>query len=198
MTKIKKIDIPYGIIIRILLLAVIVYVITIPFQIVRLSESVKESNQYKGNEILIFKSNKSEVDSIILNKVSTDYYPPDMGEMFWSRNVEILRVYTEIDNFGNYFISYEPNSHSSEINVYFDIVLSGNRYSHSTTFNELDKLKKHKVIIAGNEYYDVKFIDRTYRKSNKQHIDRIYWSNSNGIVRIDVDKNYYWELLNKK
>ena len=105
-----------------------------------------------------------------------------MGDMFWSRNVEILRVYTETDNFESYFISYEPNSHSSEINVYFDIFLCGNRYSHSTTFNELDKLKKHKVVVAGNEYDDVKFINGTFKKSHKQHIDRIYWSWSNGIV----------------
>ena len=175
------------------------YLITIPFQVVRLTEVEKNSNPYKGDEILIFKSNKSETDTIKLGKVSVEIHPPDMNSMFFSRNTQVLRIYSKVRGCGTcYLLSYETKIKSPEATVYFDVFLSGKRYSHSFSFSELSKLREHRITVNGRKYNDVKFLDRKYKKFDKQHIDRIYWSNSKGIIRIDVDKNYFWELVKRE
>ena len=61
-------------------------------------------------------------------------------------------------------------------------------------FKTLVKSRPEKLTINGTELTDVVRIDRKYDKSHSGHIDRIYWSKSKRIVRIDITPGYYWEL----
>ena len=182
----------------ILILIILGYVFTNPLRTKKLTEREKQSIPYKGNEILVFKSNKHELDTLQIKEITIRQHPPNLGDMFWAKNTEVLRVHQDVDcNNCDAIVTYSVQNFSSETNIYYDIKINGNRYYHGTKFRELDKLKPNTIKIGGIELDDVVFIDRVSEKYNSGHIDRLYWSKSNGIVRIDVNPKYYWELINE-
>ena len=100
----------------ILILAILGYIFTNPFRTKRLTEQEKKSIPYKGNEILIFKSNKSELDTIRITEMSIREHPPNLGDMFWAKNTEVLRVHNDIDCKNcDAIITYSVQNFSSKI-----------------------------------------------------------------------------------
>ncbi len=186
---------------RILLFVAILflgYVLTNIFRTKKLTEKEKSSIPYIGNEILVFKSNKSELDTIRIKEITIRKHPPNLGDMFWAKNTEVLRVQTdkECKNCDE-IITLSKQNFSSEITINFDLILNGKRYYHGTDFQSLKKLKAEKLIINGTELNDVVSISRKSEKTHLGQINKIYWSKSKGIVRIDVNSDYYWELINE-
>lgn len=182
----------------ILILFILGYIFTSPFRTKKLTEQEKQSIPYKGNDILVFKSNKSELDTIRITEITIREYPPNLGDMFWAKNTEVLRVQTnkECKNCDE-IITLAKQNFSSETTISFDIILNGKRYYHGTDFQTLKKLDAEKLIINGIELNDVVSINRKSEKTHSGHIDKLYWSKSKGIVRIDVNSDYYWELKNE-
>ncbi len=183
---------------RILLFVAILffgYLLTNMLRTKKLTEKEKSSIPYLGNEILIFKSNKSELDTLRIKEIKISEHPPNLGDMFWAKNTEVLRVQSDKDCKNcDEIITLAKQNFSSETTINFDLILNGKRYYHRTDFQTLEKLKAEKLIINGTELNDVVSINRKSEKTHSGHIDKLSWSKSKGIVRIDVNSDYYWEL----
>ncbi|WP_350287216.1 hypothetical protein [uncultured Croceitalea sp.] len=183
---------------RILIFASILfvgYVLTNMFRTKKLTEKEKSTIPYKANDILVFKSNHSEVDTLLIKEITISEHPPNLGDMFWAKNTEVLRVQSD-KNCKNCdeIITISKQNFTSETRVSFDLILNGKRYYHGTDFKTLVKSQPEKLIVNGVELIDVIRIDRKSEKSHAGYIDRMYWSKSKGIVRIDINSDYYWEL----
>ncbi len=166
------------------------------FRTKKLTEKEKSSIPYIGNEVLVFKSTKSELDTLRITEITISEHPPNLGDMFWAKNTEVLRVRSDKDCKNcDKIITLAKQNFSSKTAISFDLILNGKRYYHGTDFQTLKKLDEEKLIINGIELSDVVSIERKSKKTHKGHIDKLYWSNSKGIVRIDVNSDYYWELI---
>lgn len=167
------------------------------FRTKKLTEKEKSAIPYKANDILVFKSNHSELDTLRINEITIREHPPNLGDMFWAKNTEVLRVQSD-KNCKNCdeIITVAKQNFTSEINISFDLILKGKRYYHGTNFKTLTKSQPEKLIVNGIELNDIVRIDRKSEKTHSGHINRIYWSKSKGIVRIDINSDYYWELIN--
>jgi hypothetical protein len=169
---------------------------TNPFRTKRLTEKEKQSIPYKGGETLVFKSNKSELDTIRITKISQREHPPNPGDMFWAKTTEVLRVHSDIDCKNcDAIIMYSVENFSSETSILYNIKINEKRYYLSTNFKNFTKLKPNSFKISGIELDDIIIITRTHEKSPNR-LEKLYWSKSKGIVRIEINDNYYWELLN--
>ncbi len=172
------------------------YVFTNMFRTKRLSEKEKSTIPYTGNEVLVFQSNTAKLDTIRIRDITIREHPPNMGDMFWAKNIEILRVQSDKDCKNcDEIITVAKQNFSSKTTLSFDIILNGKRYYHGINFDRLNKLEPTKITIQGVEYTDIVLIDRNAKKTHSGHIDRLYWSVSKGIVRMDIHTDYYWELL---
>ena len=161
-----------------------------------MTEKEKSSIPYIGNEVLVFKSNKSELDTLRIKEIKISEHPPNLGDMFWAKNTEVLRVQSDKDCKNcDEIITLSKQNFSSETTISFDLILNGKRYYHGTDFQTLKKMNTEKLKINGIELNDVVSIDRKSKKTHNGHIDKLYWSKSKGIVRINVNSDYYWELL---
>jgi len=166
------------------------------FRTKKLTEKEKGSIPYIGNEVLVFKSNKSELDTLRIKEIKISEHPPNLGDMFWAKNTEVLRVQSDKDCKNcDEIITLAKQNFSSETTINFDLILNGERYYHGTDFRTLKKLNAKFLNINGIELNDVVSIDRQSKKTHNGHIDKLYWSKSKGIVRIDVNSDYYWELI---
>ncbi len=166
------------------------------FRTKKLTEKEKSSIPYIGNEVLVFKSTKSELDTLRIKEITISEHPPNLGDMFWAKNTEVLRVRSDEDCKNcDKIITLAKQNFSSKTTISFDLILNGKRYYHGTDFQTLKKLDEEKLIINGIELSDVVSIERKSKKTHKGHIDKLYWSKSKGIVRIDVNSDYYWELI---
>jgi len=185
---------------RILIFATVLfigYVLTNMFRTKKLTENEKSAIPYKTNDILVFQSNQSELDTLRINEITIREHPPNLGDMFWAKNVEILRVQSDKDCKNcDEIITVAKQNFTSETSISFDIILNGKRYYHRTDFKTLNELKPEKLIISGIELNDVVLINRKSEKTHSGHIDGIYWSKSKGIVRIEINSDYHWELIN--
>ena len=182
----------------ILILSIVGYAITNPLRTKRLTRKEKRSIPYEGKEVLIFRSNKYELDTIRIREITVRKHPPPLNDMFWARNKEILRVHQDVDCKNcDAIITYSVQNFSAKTKISYHIRMHGKEYYHGTYFKKLDKMKLNTITIDGAELNDVVFIDRNFEKYHPGHIDRLYWSRSKGIVRFDVNPDYYWELINE-
>ncbi|MEM7185643.1 MAG: hypothetical protein AAF466_03200 [Bacteroidota bacterium] len=187
--------------VKILLLLVVLalgYVLTNMFRTKSLSEKEKNAIPYVANDILVFQSNRSEVDTIRIKEILVRKHPPNLGDMFWAKNVEILRVRSDKDCKNcDEIMTVSKQNYTSETLVSFDLILNGKRYYQGTDLKVLTKRHPEQLIVKGDTLQDVVRLERTTTKSHPGHVDRIYWSKSRGIVRIDVDAGYFWEMVNQ-
>jgi hypothetical protein len=181
----------------ILILFVLGYIFTNPFRTKKLTEKEKSEIPYKANDILVFQSNRSELDTLRIKEITIREHPPNLGDMFWAKNTQVLRVQSDKDCKNcDEIITVAKQNFSSETTINFDLIFNGKRYYHGTDFKTLNALETKKIKINGVELDDVVLIDRKSEKFHNGHINRIYWSKSKGIVRIDINSDYYWELIN--
>ncbi len=180
-----------------LILFILGYIFTNPFRTKKLTEQEKQSIPYKGNEILVFKSNKSELDTIRITEITIREHPPNLGDMFWAKNTEVLRVHNDIDcKRCDAIITYSVQNFSSKTDIDYRIKINEKRYYLGTNFKTFKKLETENLNVNGTKFNDVILIERKDEKSSYR-LDRLYWSKSKGIVRIDINENYYWELISE-
>jgi len=192
----------------ILVLFILGYIFTNPFRTKKLTEQEKNSIPYKGNEVLVFKSNKSELDTIRITKINIQTHPPNLGDIFWAKNTEVLRVHYDINCKNcDAIITYEVQNFSSKTNIYYDLKINEKKYYHGTNFKTFKKLKTRTVKVNGTVYDDVILIERKEKikklnarldsifYQNMYAIDKLYCSKSKGFVRFEINPNEYWELI---
>lgn len=165
---------------------------------------------YSGNEILVFESNLGAIDTIFLEGTGRnisqtnplDFFPTKLEHFY------ILNKHSDpappdgnhryLD--GQILVEIIANENKdTELKIDFaakDACFYGDSwYSKS----ELEVMPSFELEINGTDYLDVKiFEDREkeyYERSN--HVEKIYWSLRNGIVRYDKKNNEIWELRKK-
>jgi len=169
----------------------------------------KEDKQlipYKGNETLIFKSNKSHVDTIFLQGYEEFSSPIDQ----WSFPLKyidhrILLSKRTDPNYNRYldslvFISL-INDGTTQITINLTAKYSWFFGGNTFTKSKFLHLKDTTMKIGKNFYQDVLIIrtnvDDKKTKLNKKYfgITTIYWSKTNGLIRFDDDNSESWEIV---
>lgn len=180
------------------------------FRTKRLTEKEKAFIPYKKNHELIFESNKSEIDTIKITDLTLSKHPPNLGDMFWAKNTEVLTVRTDTDCKNcNGLIYLGTENFSFDTSVSWSIRINEKNYVFGTNLKSINKLKSTKLIVNGIEYDDVlvlerseKFIRPTDKISRMFYngifpIDRLYWSKANGILQFEIiETNEIWTTKN--
>ena len=187
------------------------YVLTNMFRTKRLTEKEKAIIPYEKNDKLIFESNKSDIDTIKITDLTLVKRPPNLGDMFWAKNTELLRVHTDNSDCKNCdeLIYLDTENFSFDTNIRWNIRINGKNYVHGTNLEEINELNTTKLNVNGIEYDDVVVLERSKRferpkdKFSKMFyngvypIDKLYWSKSNGIVQFEImETNEIWKLKN--
>ena len=197
-------------IITLIAVLIIGYVLTNMFRTKRLTEKEKSFIPYEKNDKLIFESNKSEIDTIKITDLTLSEHPPNLGDMFWAKNTEVLRVRTDSDCENcDELIYLGTKNYSFDTDVSWSIRVNGKNYVYGTNLNFMNKLKSIKLTVNGIEYEDVLILERGERfkrpkdKFSKMFyngifpIDKLYWSKSNGILKFEIiETNEIWTIKN--
>ncbi|NRD24249.1 hypothetical protein HNV10_13400 [Winogradskyella litoriviva] len=197
-------------IIVLILFLLVGYVLTNMFRTKRLTEKEKAFIPYEKNDEIIFESNKSEIDTINITDLTLSEHPPNLGDMFWAKNTEALRVQTNNHcKTCDGLVSLRTENFSFDTNVSWSIRINCKNYVFGTNLASINKLKSTKLVVNGIEYVDVLVLERGERfirpkdKFSKMFyngifpIDRLYWSKSNGIMKFEIiETNEIWTIKN--
>ena len=176
----------------------------------KLSASDYEWMPYKGNETLIFTSNKGDFDSVFFLKKDTLWGFPDAQSIFapqcegvriFCRHTDSVIQDKSIRYLENDFCSIQKSKNGHT-------VLKVNLLTKDAVFYRLgpinlDSLNKVTPIVLEtkkNRYKDVFVINGEdysgYFRDRYDFVTKIYWSKSKGLIRFDKKKKAYWELTN--
>lgn len=177
---------------------------------IRLSKADRSWMPYLGNEILVFRSNSEEMDTIYLIGKDTLWGHPD--PLFSLNKYEILSVFSKFkdmyDDGVRYrylqstFISIKRTMNSSsELTIDFNARdATFYRFSPIRT-DSLNDVKKEILKVGDKIYNDVYILnsedDDDFFKKRSDNVTKIYWSKSSGVIRYNKQRGEYWELVNK-
>jgi len=158
---------------------------------------------YRGNEIMIFESDKHDRDTIFLEGVENYSTPLGDFELFPDKH-EIYRVRDKRTN-PNYDRYLEGNSLIELValeggtSITFDIAMKRSRYYGKYSFgkSEFDRIPLTELRINDFSYNDVKVFesDGSYEERD-DYAERFYWSVENGFLGIDR-RDEKWRLIKK-
>jgi hypothetical protein len=158
---------------------------------------------YKGNEILIFESDKQDRDTIFL--VGIENYSTSSGPMeLFPDKYEIYSVKTKRTdpNYDRYLEGkslIELVAGEGGTSIWFDIAMKRSWYYGKYVFDksEFENLPMTELNINSLNYDDVKVIesDGSYEERNN-YAERFYWSGKNGFLGLDR-RDEKWRLIKK-
>jgi len=173
----------------------------------KLSESDRLWMPYKGNEMLVFKSNAGDIDTIFFIRKDTLWGYPDPA---LSTN-----KYEEVAIFSKHSDPYAIDGHRYLESYFLKIkkTISGKAElviglsAKDAKFYRLspikiDSLNKVKPVTLQTTYgqhddvYEIQTDDYGkdfYNRSN--FVTKLYWSKSSGLLRYDKKDGVYWVLL---
>lgn len=162
---------------------------------------------YKGNEMLVFKSNTGDIDTIFFIRKDTLWGYPDPA---LSTN-----KYEEVAIFAKHSDPYAIDDHRYLESYFLKIKKTMSRKAelviglsakdakfYRLSPIKIDSLNKVKPVTLQTTYgqYDDVYEIQTddygkdfYKRSN--FLTRLYWSKSSGLIRYDKKDGVYWELL---
>jgi hypothetical protein len=162
---------------------------------------------YKGNETLVFKSNKKETNTVYILKKDTLLAYPE------AQAINGIK-YEEVSVFCNH---YGQNKKDALPGYYFFIVQKSKDNRAELIFDlstedavfyrirpvKIDSLSRIQPIVlqtSYGQYNDIYIISpdnlgkQFYDRSN--FVTKLYWSKSRGLIRYDKKNGEYWELIN--
>jgi hypothetical protein len=160
---------------------------------------------YKGNEVLVLRSDKNRMDTIFLTGKDKGSGCAGSNE-FFTQKCEGLRVNcTRTDpNYDRYLASQwlveVMASQSRETRISFDIALKGSWFYNtgSLSLQDFDALPNTHFAIDNTVYNDVKIIEAgAYAKQfedRNNYAERFYWSVSKGFLGLDR-RDEKWRLV---
>lgn len=156
---------------------------------------------YDGNEILVFQSNKNELDTIFLTGISKFNACYDPLSLFKPAcDGKKLSCKRSDPNYDRYFTDKSLMSISkikNETFIGFDIKLR-HSWFYGKEFMDIENFKKlpnSELKIGDKIFNDVKIIeaDNSYIE-RENYVERFYWSVSQGFLGLD-QRNRNWRLL---
>jgi hypothetical protein len=173
----------------------------------RLKKNDKKYIPYKGNEILIFYSDKNREDTIFLTGVgngsgcagSQDPFPDKCDGI----SINCTRTDPNYDRYleGKQLVEVQA-SQNGQSHISFDIVLRGSWFYNmdSYSLSEFEKIPNSELTIDNKTYKDVKIIEASeYAKqfeNRENYAERFYWSISQGFLGLDR-RDEKWRLIKK-
>ncbi|MDC9721439.1 MAG: hypothetical protein PSN34_01535 [Urechidicola sp.] len=173
------------------------------------TKSDLEWQPYEIGDILIFESNRKEVDTIFITDISTYSNPEDQLGIFSDYHEtlfvsgEVTLLNPKIDIFKRPYyrdgINLLKMYASEESSIKFNLAKIGDTLSYPTTNISLDSLKykmkySPKIKLTNINDEVVKITTKDYYFDMKFDLATFYWSKKFGYVRYDFKNNYYWTL----
>ncbi len=160
---------------------------------------------YKGNEVLVFQSDKNRIDTIFLTGTSSFNGCNDPLAFFPNKCDGIRINCTKSDP--NYDRHLEEKTlvelvatQSGETHISFDITLKGSWFYNIESYSlaEYDKIPNSVLTIGNTVYRDVKIFeannDAKQYKERSNYSERFYWSASKGFLGLDR-RDEKWRLI---
>lgn len=160
---------------------------------------------YKGNEILVFKSDQNSMDTIFIKAFK--WFDCDDPEKILGNNCEGCKL-TCIKTDPNYN-RYIKDRHLAQLvsikkerqkYISFEITLKNAAFfgiKSSYTFSEFDNIPNTELKIEDKIYTDVKIFEGDPSNAERQiYVERFYWSVTEGFLGLDK-KNEKWRLVKK-
>ena len=160
---------------------------------------------YKGNEALVFQSDKNRMDTTFLkgfNKINGCATPIS----FFSDKCDgiILNCTRTDPNYDRYLVGKQLVEiiarKNGETYISFQIMLKGSWFYGNSFCNlsEFDKMQNTELIIENKIYKDVKVFEASdYSKQFEQranYVEKFYWSVSQGLLGLDR-RDEKWRLI---
>ena len=161
---------------------------------------------YKGNEVLVFQSDKNRMDTIFLKGMSHFNGCGDPLDLFPDKcdgiSLNCTRTDPNYDRYleGKTLVEIVATS-SRETHISFDIKLRGSWFysMDSYSLSEFGKIPNSELTIGNMVYKDVKIFEASsYAKQFEQrdnYAERFYWSVSKGFLGLDR-RDEKWRLIN--
>ena len=162
---------------------------------------------YKGNEVLIFQSDKNRFDTIVLKGMSNFNGCGDPLAIFPDQCDGISLNCTRTDpNYDRYLEGQHlveiVATQSGETHISFDITLRGSWFYNNDSYSlsAFDKIPNSQLTSGNRVYHDVKIFEASdYAKQYEQrdnYAKRFYWSVSQGFLGLDR-RDEKWRLIKK-
>ena len=162
---------------------------------------------YKGNEVLVFQSDKNRMDTIFLKGMSDFNGCGDPLDISPDKCDGISLNCTRTDpNYDRYLEGKQlvevVATQEGKTHISFDIVLKGSWFYNmdSYSLSEFDKMPNSELTIDNKTYNDVKIFEASnYAKQYEQrdnYAERFYWSLSQGFLGLDR-RDEKWRLIKK-
>lgn len=159
---------------------------------------------YKGNEILVFNSDKNSIDTIFLKGMSKFNGCGDPLDIFPDKCDGISLNCTRTDpNYDRYLEGkrlVEIVATSGHTIISFDIILRGSWFYNmdSYSLSEFENMPNNELTIENKTYKDVKIFEASEYAKKYEHrenyAERFYWSLSKGFLGLDR-KDEKWRLI---
>jgi len=175
----------------------------------KLTTSEKAFNPYAAGDILVFKANTGETDTVFILEIERMKGPIDQLAIFPDK-AEHLNVFVRhsdpspprgiqryLEN--NFLEIHKWNRQTATVD--FDFSASSAWFYGGNGLNMTDFLnsQKHELTIGSVKYTDIVVLNSgntEYRERNN-FISKIYWSISKGYVKFDLFNGKTWELIGK-
>jgi hypothetical protein len=164
----------------------------------------KEDNKYipyKGNEILVFQSNKNELDTIFLTGISKFNACYDPLSLFKpaceGKELSCKKSDPNYDRYLPYQSLMSISKIKNETYIGFDITLRYSWFYENAYMNLIDfkSLPNSEMKIGDKIFNDVKIIEANNKYIERDnYVERFYWSVSQGFLGLD-QRNRNWRLL---
>jgi len=170
---------------------------------VHFNNSELEWLPYSINDTLIFKSNTSNYDTIIIVNKTVFNESFKMGSFDQSGS----GIHLDAKGMVEYEVNnswYKVNNSSSNSRYLISIYKSRNKKpitiaiyyrTFFTYLNEDSKIRLNNTVINKNEYSDVLILSNINECLNDSNIEKIYWSKKFGLIKYEVCNGEIWELI---
>lgn len=150
----------------------------------KISQSDLRWQPYRKGDVLIFESNKGEIDTIDVENVEV-YTNPDDPLAVFPNKLQSLFVLSQKS-------ILEMSANKGGTSIHFTIRLGNNHLKYPSTVvgvKELEsiKMEKGRYVIEAKEYYD-------NMKDVPFDLRYIYWSKEYGYLELEFKENYIWTL----
>lgn len=187
---------------RLLVYTIIISTMLFSCKTYNLSKSDLEWQPYRQGDVLIFESNRKELDTIKIESIEKFTNPDDPLAVFpkkiQSLFVEGVRFHApKKDIMGRVYHSSHCNilemvASKETAYMYFELELGDNKMRYPKTGISLDELEK---LIINNDEIQIKAKENADNmKEYPFDLRYIYWSKKFGYLKLEFKDNYIWSL----
>ena len=168
---------------------------------------------YKGGEVLIFQSEKGELDTIFIHEtIKSSIVPYGPGWGLLPEKFETLCIRARHSDpspprgsdhryLNGCILRLNSVKEPDQLWIQFSIAAKNAWFYHSNRMkSDLNKLPKVRLQTPYKTFKDIIIIesnDDEY-KERSNYIERIYWSMAEGYVRYDLKNGRYWHMIDKQ